>query len=364
MAIEYALSITLGTLCFYLGLKIGRLLLRKGATANDLFRGREWMAVGVIAVYLLLLLIAIYLPQSNSFPLHWRVYGLQGSWILIRSLFLGAIGCAVMISWRTARVQLGMIGVVGALGLFCFSAAEGYFLSPIYGELSNNLQLNRIFKQTSSSSCAPAALATLLQRWGITQATETSVARAAGTSRIGTTMPQVIQAAQNFGLTGLEMKPTWDQMVRVNRPGLLSVWQISKGNRKLPHAIALLGLDQKNAVIADPATGKYGLLSRAELKAISREDYVPIFRSSELAFTKQQAIEYLKQLQYSGEFDGMVKAFQRDAGLKQTGSLDPQTSLMLMGRFLSAVPTLDIARFNLETERYMKCEGIPDRCAW
>jgi len=45
-------------------------------------------------------------------------------------------------------------------------------------------------------------------------------------------------------------------------------------------------------VIADPATGKYGLLSRSELQAISREDYVPIFRSSELAFTKQQAIEY------------------------------------------------------------------------
>ena len=80
--------------------------------------------------------------------------------------------------------------------------------------------------------------------------------------------------------------------------------------------------------------------------------------------TKQQAIEYLNQLQYSGEFDRMVKTFQRDIGLKQTGNLDPQTSLMLMGRFLSAVPTLNIAQFNLETERYMKCEGRPDRCPW
>ena len=364
MPIEHALSITLGSLCFYLGLKTGRILLRKGATANDLFRGREWMAIGVVGSYLVLLLIAIYLPQLKNFPLQWRVYGLQGSWILIRSLFLGAIGCAVMVAWRTARVQLGMIGVVGLLGLFCFSTVESHFLSPIYGELNNNLQLNRIFKQTSSSSCAPAALATLLQRWGITQATEAEVARAAGTSRMGTTMPQVIRAAQEFGFMGLEMKPTWEQMVMVNRPGLLSVWQVSEGGRKLPHAIALLGLDQKNAVIADPATGKYGLLSRSEFQAISREEYVPIFRSSELAFTKQQAIEYLNQLQYSGEFDGIVKAFQGDVGLKQTGNLDPQTSLMLMGRFLRAVPTLDIAQFNLETERYMKCEGRPDRCSW
>jgi len=45
-------------------------------------------------------------------------------------------------------------------------------------------------------------------------------------------------------------------------------------------------------VVADPATEKYRLLSRAEFQAISREEYVPIFRSSELAFTKQQAIEY------------------------------------------------------------------------
>ena len=177
-------------------------------------------------------------------------------------------------------------------------------------------------------------------------------------------MPQVIQAAQEFGFTGLEMKPTWEQMVMVNRPGLLSVWQVSESGRKLPHAIVLLGLDQKNAVIADPATGKYGLLNRSEFQAISREEYVPIFRPSELAFTKQQAIEYLNQLQYSGEFDGMVKTFQRDLGLKQTGSLDPQTLLMLMGRFLNAGPTLNIAQFNLETERYMKCEGKPDRCPW
>lgn len=358
------LSLLFGSLFFYLGMKIGRMMLLKGATANDLFRGKEWMAIGFIAFYLLLLLIAVNLPQYQNFPLQWRVYGMQGSWILIRSLFLGAIGCAVMIGWRTARVQLGMIAVVGAIGLFCFTAAESHFLSPIYKDLSNNLQLNRIFKQTSSSSCAPAALATLLQRWGIKAATESSVAKAAGTSLMGTTMPQVIQAAQGFGLTGLELKPTWEQMLRINRPGILAVWQITSTGRKLPHAIALMALDEKNAVIADPATGRYSLMGRAEFQTIWRNEYVPIFRSTEIAFSEQQAIEYLTQLKYAGSFKERVKTFQADMGLKPTGSLDPQTTLMLMGKFLQDSPTLDIATFNRETEKYMNCENNPDRCTW
>jgi predicted double-glycine peptidase len=358
------LSLALGSLFFYIGMKIGRMMLLKGATANDLFRGKEWMAIGFIAFYLLLLLVAVNLPQYQNFPLQWRVYGMQGSWILIRSLFLGAIGCAVMIGWRTARVQLGMIAVVGAIGLFCFTAAERHFLSPIYKDLTNNLQLNRIFKQTSSSSCAPAALATLLQRWGLKLATESTVAKAAGTSLMGTTMPQAIQAAQAFGLTGLELKPSWEQMQRINRPGLLAVWQVTATGRKLPHAVALMALDEKNAVVADPATGRYDLMSRAEFKAIWRDEYIPIFRSTEIAFSEQQAIEYLTKLKYVGSFKERIKAFQSDLGIQSTGSLDSATTLMLMGKFLQDAPTLNIAAFNQETEKYMNCENNPDRCVW
>ncbi len=364
MACSPLLSLALGSLCFYFGMKIGRMMLLKGATANDLFRGKEWMAIGFIVLYLLLLLGAINLPQYQNFPLQWRVYGMQGSWILIRSLFLGAIGCAVMIGWRTARVQLGMIAVVGAIGLFCSTAAEGHFLSPIYKDLGNNLQLNRIFKQTSSSSCAPAALATLLQRWGITHATESTVAKAAGTSLMGTTMPQAIQAAQEFGLTGLELNPTWEQMQRINRPGLLAIWQVTATGRKLPHAIALMALDEKSAIIADPATGHYDAMSRSEFKAIWRDEYIPIFRSTEIAFSQQQATEYLTKLKYSGSFEDNVKTFQMDMGVKPTGRLDSQTTLMLMGKFLQDSPTLNIAAFNRETEKYMNCENNPDRCVW
>jgi predicted double-glycine peptidase len=364
MTFEITLSLTLGSLFFYLGMKIGRIMLLRGATANDLFQGKEWMAIVFVALYLLLLLGAVNLPQQQSFPLQWRVYGMQGSWILIRSLFLGAIGCALMIGWRTAKVQLGMIGVVAVLGLFCFTTAEHHFLSPIYPSLTNNLQRNRIFKQTSMSSCAPAALATLLQRWNLPEATESTVAKAARTSRMGTTMPQVIQAAQEFGLTGLELKPTWEQLKQINRPGILAVWQMSDQNRKLPHAIALMAMNSRGAIVADPATGKYSQLSREAFSAIWRNEYVPIFRSSELAFSRQQATEYLASLRYVGSFENMVKSFQSDTGLKATGSLDPQTTLMLMGNFLKDVPTLDVARFNQETEQYMQCDRRREICAW
>ena len=368
MAIDLDLNMilnwTIGSLCFYFGTKLGRVMLRRGATANDLFKGKEWLAIVAIGLYLALLLIAINLPQLKNFPLEWRFSGMRITWGIIRSLLCGALGMAVVISWRTAKVQIGMIGVVGLLGLFAFVSVESHFLAPIYSRLNHNIRPNRVIQQTSASSCAPSALASILQRWGITSATEAEVARAAGTSLMGTSMPQVLQAVKSFGLSGMELKPTWEQLQQINRPGVLAVWQITDAGEKLPHAVALMAIDGIKAIVADPATGKYQSYTQAEFNVIWREEYLPIYRSTDLIFSSSTALAYLQKLKHFGSLNDAVRSFQEAYNLKVTGQLDSLTLLLLSGSFIKEQPTLKVKEFEASVVQYMRCGDRLAQCPW
>ncbi|KAM3115656.1 cysteine peptidase family C39 domain-containing protein [Phormidesmis sp. 146-33] len=348
MIIEAIATLLLGALCFRWGMKVGRVLLRQGSTANDLFRGKNTNPMGseatallFLGLYVGLILLALNIPQMQVFPLTWRVYGMQVTWTAMRVILLGFCGVAFAIVWSSARKQVFAILLLGLIGITGFTATEAYFLAPIYTDLSNNLQPNGVFRQTSMSSCAPAALATILHRWGIPEATEVSVAEQARTSQMGTTMPQLIVAARHFRMDGVELAPTWEQMRQINRPGVLGVWLID-GRRKLPHAIALLSMNQNQAAIGDPASGKIFVLDRTQFAKIWREQYVPIFRRNEdLSITTTQAIDYLKRLGYSSQtFKSALQDFQKTMGIEPTGNLDTQTKLLLTGSFLKGVPTL------------------------
>jgi predicted double-glycine peptidase len=340
--VEAIVTLLLGGLCFRWGMKVGRVLLRQGSTANDLFRGKNTVALLFLGLYVGLIVLALNIPQMQVLPLTWRVYGMQVTWTAMRVILLGFCGVALAIVWASARSQVFAVLLLGLVGVGGFTATEAYFLAPIYSDLSDNLQPNGVFKQTSMSSCAPAALATILHRWGIQNATEVSIAKQAKTSQMGTTMPQLIVAAHHFGMDGVELAPTWEQMRQINRPGVLGVWLID-GRRKLPHAIALLSMDQNQVAIGDPSSGKIFILNQAEFAKIWRQQYVPIFRKNEdLSITKDQAIEYLKRLGYltNQDFKSAVQEFQRFVNVNPTGNLNAQTTLLLTGSFLKGVPTL------------------------
>ena len=238
MLIELLFTTLLGTLAFSLGRRLGRLMLHKGSTANNLFKGKTSVSLAFLGLYVGMLVLALYVPQFQGLPLEWRVSGMRITWTLIRVILLGFCGLAFTVSWQTARLQVLAVALLGVLGMGGFTATEAHFLAPIYASLEDNLQPNGVFQQTSNSSCAPAALATVLQLWGI-NATESSAARLAGTSLLGTSMPQIIAAAQGFGMDGIELDTTWAQMRQINRPGVIATWLYSE-NGKAPHAIALL----------------------------------------------------------------------------------------------------------------------------
>jgi predicted double-glycine peptidase len=352
MLVELTFTLLLGTLAFSWGMRLGQLLLRKGATADNLFKGKTSLSMAFLGLYIGVLLLALYVPQLQGLPLEWRVSGMRVTWTLIRVILLGFCGLAVTVSWRTARLQVVAVVLLGLLGIGGFTATEAHFLAPIYASLDDNLQSNGVFQQTSDSSCAPAALATILRLWGL-EATESNVAQLAGTSLLGTSMPQLIVAAQGFGMEGIELSPTWAQMQRINRPGVLATWLYSD-HGKAPHAIALLGIDNTSVIIGDPAYGKIFQIDKTEfLDRYWRDQYVPIFRPTDLSLTDLQVTTLLRQLGYLHSTPNQsttqsaknlrlaLQQFQRTAGVQPTGKLDPETALLLSGEFLSNAPRLD-----------------------
>lgn len=334
------MTLVLGALLFVWGMRFGRVLVRSGVTANDLFKGKNSIALLFLGFYFALLLLALNMPQMPALPVEWRFHGMRVTWTLLRVMLMGICGIGFSVSWQTARSQVVAVILIGLLGLGGFTGAEAYFMAPIYSELIDNLRPNGVFRQTSNSSCAPAALATVLRRWGM-DATESSVARLAGTSRLGTSMPQLIIAARALGANAAELRPTWEQIQQINRPGVLAVW-LFDGGRKLPHAVALLAMNDSVAAIGDPSRGRIFYLDRATFARIWREEYVPIFRSTDILLSDKQAVDYLSKLGYnSGNLKADIERFQSDKKLKVSGKLDKMTELMLSGPFLEGVPRLD-----------------------
>ena len=344
---EQVVTVLLSGLGFLGGVRFGRVLLRRGATADNLFQGRNWLSLTFLGVYIGLLVLVSYLSQVQALPIEWRVSGMQFTWTAMRVILVGFCGLAFVVSWRTARLQVVVVALLGLLGLMAFHSSERYFLAPIYSSLENNLQPNGIFRQTSDSSCAPAALASVLRLWNI-EATESSVAQLAGTSSLGTSMPQLVGALQQMNLDGIELTPTWEQMRQINRPGVLATWlELRQG--KAPHAVGLLAMDEHTATIADPDRGKILRLPKAKFEQIWRKQYVPILRPGDTVLVPGDAARYLMQLGYLAQSESVMpdalqtatRSFQTQMGLQPTGKLDPETVLLLNGAFLAGVPTLD-----------------------
>lgn len=342
MLLETLITIIFGFLLFRLGQRIGRTMLRNGVTADDVFKGKTHLLIAFLLGYFGLIFLAFLVPQLQSLPVEWRFYGLQVTWTIIRLLLLFISGIAFTISQHTSRIQVVAVILICSLGLGGFTAVESYFTSPIYASLEDNLQPNGVFRQSSPSSCAPSALATVLKIWGI-NATESSIARLAGTNRLGTSTGQLLIATRSFGMDGIELEATWEQLQLINRPGVLGVW-FRYGDQVIPHAVALLGFKGDKVIIGDPILGLINEIDRQQFEKDWRKQYLPIFRPQDVSITEDQAVIYLQKLgdtiKDKSELESAIKRWQKKLSLQVIGKLDPPTVLILKGSFLEDVPTL------------------------
>ena len=344
MTLSIASTVLLGGLAFWWGTRLGRWLLQRGATARDMFIGRNWVSVAFLGIYIAMMFIVLYAPQWHWLPVEWRVQGMHVAWTAMRVMLLGICGVGMVVCWYTLRRQVVLVVLIGLLGMSSFTTAEHYLLAPIHGSLVDNLMPNGVYRQTSSSSCAAAAMATVLRAWG-KDVPESRVAELAGTSRLGTSMPQLILAARSLGMDGLEVKrATWEQMQQINRPGILASWLIDGRGRRSPHAIALLGMDDDTALIADPALGKLFALSPQQLQWVWRREYVPLYYPEAATLSPTDVKRYLDGLGYELSLDATqtvaLEQFQTDFGVRPTGELDALTALLLSGDFFEHAPRL------------------------
>lgn len=342
MLIEFLITIILGAWLFVLGNRTGQIMLRDGITANDIFKGKTHLLIAFLVGYFGLIFLAFVVPQMQTLPVEWRFYGLQVSWTIIRLLLLFISGIAFKISQHTSQIQVVVVILICSLGLSGFTGVESYFSSPIYASLEDNLQPNGVFRQSSFASCAPSALATVLRIWRI-DATESSVARLAGTNRLGTSMAQLLIATRSLGMDGIELEATWEQLQLINRPGVLGVW-FRYGDQVIPHAVALLGFNGNQVIIGDPIFGLINEIDRTQFEKDWRKQYLPIFRPQDISITNFQAVTYLQKLgdkiKDESELESAIKSWQKNLSLQVNGKLDSPTVLSLNGSFLEGVPTL------------------------
>jgi hypothetical protein len=106
---------------------LGQLLVRRGVTAKDLFKGNQVFSVLFILLYISVLMLALNLPQMPAFPVEWRFYGMGVSWTLLRVMLMGVCGIGLTIALHTAKKDAIAVILIGLIVFGGLSSAEAYF---------------------------------------------------------------------------------------------------------------------------------------------------------------------------------------------------------------------------------------------
>lgn len=249
----------------FIMLSICSLLFIVGLKATQHRSKRLGNLVGVLTVLLTLAYIVFLwdhavltrlIPYSNVIVL--------GNWFPIGAAILSGIACGRLSDFkkRQAFTAVGML-IVGMVGLFW----------PMLGsppECGDTWQ-NGNCRQTSQTSCMPAACATLLSRYGI-ETTEKNMARLCFTRSTGTNWLGLYHGLsvklEPEGLRPFLFDEDLEQLLAHEKPQIISCGITDAIAKKHPqyksdwgwipgvkHAVVLFGMDGKRILIGDPAVG-------------------------------------------------------------------------------------------------------------
>ena len=232
-----ALALVSGTLA-------GRTLARRGVTAANALTGRQSQAS---AVFLGVVALGAILFGASSFdwtPTWFMLYSQEMNGDGLRALAAVALGLLLGLEWRGRHDPARRWQLLG--GSVALTLATGFLLYralPVAGILGPPAVRDGIVLQTTSYSCAPAAIATLARFTRLdTGMTEREAARLAGTSREGTSAYAELRVLRALGLApGYRRRLTTDSLpflgpaiLHVNEPILTTT---------VSHSVALLGVD-------------------------------------------------------------------------------------------------------------------------
>lgn len=249
------------------GLWQGHRLALKGVTADNALTNHQrqvyrWGAIALAFIVLFVIVITTgkqspWVPSVLLLYLgaHW-LHGVLVACIMGVGFFIGLERSG----WRD-RHRLQQMGLFVCIGL----AAAGFLFHqqrPISGLLGAPRVMDGVVLQTSSYSCAAAAIATLSHHLQPdATVTEAEVVRLARTSRMGTSVLGEIQAMTRLGMAPEYRRLlTVDDLVQRNQLAILHVME-PVGATRIGHAIALLSVDPnaRTLRVANPLSGPVDL---------------------------------------------------------------------------------------------------------
>ena len=232
-----ALALVSGTLA-------GRTLARRGVTAANALTGRQSQAY---AVFLGVVALGAILFGASSFdwtPTWFMLYSQEMNGDGLRALAAVALGLLLGLEWRGRHDPARRWQLLGGSAALTLATSFLLYRSlPVTGILGPPAVRDGIVLQTTSYSCAPAAIATLARFTRLdTGMTEREAARLAGTSREGTSAYAELRVLRALGLApGYRRRLTTDSLpflgpaiLHVNEPILTTT---------VSHSVALLGVD-------------------------------------------------------------------------------------------------------------------------
>jgi len=241
------------------GALLGRRLAARGVTAENALQGRQ-----VVAYAVLLGLGGVFalLYWAHAIPLlpNWLVLlGEASVWPFAQLVAAGALGLLVLLEWpgRRERKRLASM-VMGSAALLLCNGFLTYRAIPLLDLLGAPRVVDGVVMQTTSYTCAPATIATLLRARGDITATERRVVELAGTTRGGTTTFAEVRAMRRLGLApefarGL----TPESLAARGQAALLHVDEPIL-TTTIRHAVALLAVDaeRRTITIGNPLYGR------------------------------------------------------------------------------------------------------------
>lgn len=240
------------------GAVVGRRLAARGLTAENALTGRQRVAyavfIGAAAGFALL----YWAHKIPLLPTWFVLLGEAAVWPLVLLIASAAFSLLIALEWpgRGDRKRLGAM-LAGAAVLAFANAFLTWRLVPLAGSLAPARVVDGVIMQTTSYTCAPAAIATLLRALGDTAASEASMVALAGTSRTGTTTFREVQTMERLGLEPEFLRRlTPLDLARRGQIALLHVDEPVLATT-VRHAVALLAVDslRRTVTLGNPMYG-------------------------------------------------------------------------------------------------------------
>ena len=251
------LLVIAGLGCF-LGLLVGRHLLRRGITGNmDLSRYQKQIYLGLV----LCVSIGIILALIKRFRLiHWLpvwllllvgelpIFGLFFSWFVV----------GILVRLCLANQHKGLI-LVGLLSMVLSWQMHWHW--PITHLVQTpSATREQVVLQSTPYSCGAASVATLARLYGrMPEIGEREVISLTATSRRGTTTFREWWTLFYLGLRPqYRVRLTLDDLIKANRPALLHVYEPVGQGETILHAVVLLAIEpqKQKVIIGNPLYGR------------------------------------------------------------------------------------------------------------